>query len=198
MIFKALRSNIDVDDSLFNDIYPPKIKKLAERHWTPVHVAKMAAEYLVESPMDKVLDIGAGAGKFCLVGASCTNGMFYGVEQRESLVKLSNGLAEKHQVQNVAFIHANIDEICFSDYDAFYFYNSFYENIDTSSPIDYSVLPDPELYHAYTECLRNRLALLPIGTRVVSYWSGWEEIPCNFDLEYTACDGFLNFWRKLG
>jgi hypothetical protein len=198
MIFKALRSNIDVDDSLFNDIYPPKIKKLAERHWTPVHVAKMAAEYLVESPMDKVLDIGAGVGKFCFVGASCTNGMFYGVEQRESLVELSNGLAQKHQVQNVAFIHANIDEICFSDYDAFYFYNSFYENIDTSSPIDYSIEPDPKLYHAYTESLRNRLARLPIGTRVVSYWSGWEEIPSNFDLEYTACDGFLNFWRKLG
>ncbi|WP_286895194.1 MULTISPECIES: methyltransferase domain-containing protein [Sphingobacterium] len=121
MIFKALRSNMDVDDSVFDDIYPSKIKQLAERHWTPVHVAKMAAEYLVESPMDKVLDIGAGAGKFCLVGASCTQGMFYGVEQRESLVELSNGLAEKHQVHNVAFIHGNIDEICFSDYDAFYF-----------------------------------------------------------------------------
>lgn len=197
MIFKALRSDIKVDDNSFNDLYPTSIKELADRHWTPVDVAKMAANYLVQHPNDKILDIGAGAGKFCLVGAACTKGMFYGVEQRESLVDISNDIAQKHQIDNVKFIHANIDQICFSDYDAFYFYNSFYENMDTSSPIDQTILPNQELYYSYTEYLRTQLRLLPIGTRIVSYWSGWDEIPTSFDLDQTACSGLLNFWKKI-
>ncbi|CDT17343.1 MULTISPECIES: methyltransferase domain-containing protein [Sphingobacterium] len=197
MIFKALRSDVNVDDSTFNDLYPPNIKKLAQRHWTPVDVAKMAANYLVQHPNDKVLDIGAGAGKFCLVGASCTAGKFYGVEQRQSLVQISNEIAQKHAIDNVEFIHANIDQISFADYDAFYFYNSFYENMDTSCPIDHDIIPDKELYHAYTEYLRKQLVQMPIGTRIVSYWSGWDEIPTSFDLDKTACSGLLNFWTKI-
>lgn len=197
MIFKALRSDVNVDDSTFNDLYPPNIKKLALRHWTPVDVAKMAANYLVQHPNDKVLDIGAGAGKFCLIGACCTKGRFYGVEQRESLVEISNEIAQKHHIDNVEFIHANIDQISFADYDAFYFYNSFYENMDTSCPIDHAVILDKELYHSYTEYLRKQFRQLPIGTRIVSYWSGWEEIPTSFELDQTACSGMLNFWKKI-
>ncbi|MEN5436696.1 methyltransferase domain-containing protein [Sphingobacterium faecium] len=197
MIFKALRSDLGVEDSAFDDLYPTNIKILGQRHWTPVDVAKKAAKYLVQHPKDKILDIGAGAGKFCLVGAACTEGMFYGVEQRESLVEISNGIAQKHQIDNVEFIHANINQISFSDYDAFYFYNSFYENIDTTCPIDHSILPNQELYHIYTEYLRQQLKQLPIGTRIVSYWSGWDEIPTSFDLEQTACRGLLNFWKKI-
>lgn len=95
MIFRLLRSGIHIDDSRFNELYPAHIKNLAARHWTPVDVAEMAARYLVEKSGDRILDIGSGAGKFCLVGAACTRGMFYGVEQRESLVELSSALAKK-------------------------------------------------------------------------------------------------------
>lgn len=47
MIFKLLRSDFDVDDSRFNDLYPCEIRKLADRHWTPVSVAKMASKYQI-------------------------------------------------------------------------------------------------------------------------------------------------------
>ena len=142
MIFKNLQLNIDIEDHLFNTLYPLRIKKLSERHWTSVEVAKLAADYLVDKPNCKVLDIGSGAGKFCLIGAASTKGRFYGVEQRESLVKLSQRIAKKHNVNNVEFIHSNIKEISFSDYDAFYFYNPFYENIDDSLLIDNKITID--------------------------------------------------------
>lgn len=77
MIFEKLKLNIDVKDSTFNELYPNHIKELANRHWTPIAVARMAAEYLAEEANSKILDIGAGAGKFCLVGAAATNGMFF-------------------------------------------------------------------------------------------------------------------------
>jgi acetylornithine/succinyldiaminopimelate/putrescine aminotransferase len=95
MIFKLLRSGIHIDDSGFNELYPAHVKKLAKRHWTAVDVAKMAAQYLVENSGDRILDIGAGAGKFCLVGAASTRGMFYVVKQREYLNKLSSQCPRK-------------------------------------------------------------------------------------------------------
>ncbi|MCV9930166.1 class I SAM-dependent methyltransferase [Flavobacterium sp. LS1R49] len=196
MIFKSLRLNIDIEDSAFNEIYPSRIKRLSERHWTPVMIARIAADYLVDKPNRKVLDIGAGVGKFCLIGAASTRGMFYGVEQRESLIKLSNKIALKHNIKNVEFIHSNITEITFSDYDAFYFYNSFFENIDTSCPIDKAILPKNELFLSYSNYVRDQLKKTPKGTKLVTYWSTWEEIPESFDLIDSVYDGILNFWEK--
>lgn len=196
MIFKSLKQNIDIEDDKFNELYPVRIKRLSKRHWTPVVIAKIAADYLVDKPNQKILDIGAGVGKFCLVGAATTKGIFYGVEQRASLTKLSKKIAEKHNINNVEFIHSNITEISFSDYDAFYFYNSFFENIDTSCPIDKKILPKNELFLTYSNYVRDQLNKTPKNTRLVTYWSTWEEIPESFDLKDTACDGLLNFWKK--
>ncbi|MCJ7935924.1 MAG: class I SAM-dependent methyltransferase [Chryseobacterium sp.] len=197
MIFKNLKSNIEVKDSTFNELYPNHIKELASRHWTPIAVAKMAAEYLAEEPNSKILDIGAGAGKFCLVGAASTKGMFFGVEQRASLTKISKKIAARHKITNVEFIHSNINEISFSDYDAFYFFNSFYENIDTSCLIDDTILPDRDLYNTYSDYVKEQLDKTPVGTRLVTYWSKWDEIPSSFDLTGTDCNGLLNFWKKM-
>jgi len=196
MIFKLLKLNIDVADAPFNELYPRRIKRLAARHWTPVAVAKFAAEYLVDKPNKRVLDIGSGAGKFCLVGAASTKGRFYGVEQRASLIKLSKKIANQYDVANVEFIHSNINEISFSDYEAFYFYNSFYENIDSSCPIDKAILPERELFYSYSKYVKEQLERTPIGTRLVTYWSNGEEIPDSFEQEYAAGGGLLIFWKK--
>ncbi|TYB77508.1 methyltransferase domain-containing protein [Bizionia saleffrena] len=196
MIFKNLKLHIDVDDPLFNTLYPLRVKKLSDRHWTSVEVAKLAAEYLVDKPNCKVLDIGSGAGKFCLIGAASTKGLFYGVEQREGLVKLSRRIAEKNKINTTAFIHSNITQISFSDYDAFYFYNPFYENIDNSHLIDSKIATSKKLYIKYSDYVQNQLKKTPIGTRLVTYWSTWEEIPLGFDLEFTGYNGKLNFWEK--
>jgi hypothetical protein len=196
MIFKNLRKNINIEDSVFNKLYPARIRSLSERHWTPVAIAKIAADYLVDKPDKKVLDIGAGVGKFCFIGAASTKGIFYGVEQRAALTKLSQKIAKKYDVENVEFINSNITEICFSDYDAFYFYNSFFENIDTSFPIDKIVIPKSELFLSYSNYMRDQLDKTPKHTKLVTFWSTWEEIPESFDLEYSACNGVLNFWKK--
>ncbi|MEP6928455.1 MAG: methyltransferase domain-containing protein [Flavobacterium sp.] len=197
MIFKSLQSDVEIDDQTFNTIYPVRIKRLSQRHWTPVKIAKIAADYLASRPNTKVLDIGSGVGKFCLVGAASTKGIFYGVEQRASLSRIAEKIAEKHHLENAKFIHSNITQINFSDYDAFYFYNSFFENIDTSTPIDKEIDPKIELFYTYSNYVRNQLGKMPIGTRLVTYWSTWEEIPESFDIEYSTCNGILNFWKKI-
>ncbi|MYZ60343.1 methyltransferase domain-containing protein [Elizabethkingia anophelis] len=197
MIFEDIKSSVNIDDKLFNKIYPEKIEKISFRHWTPVTVAKMAAEYLADGCNKKILDIGSGVGKFCMIGACCTNGIFYGVEQRENLVELSRKIATEHQVMNAHFIHANIMDISFLDYDAFYFFNPFYENIDTAFSIDKVMPLNRELYYTYSKYVKEQLDKTPIGTKVVTYWGNQSEIPPSFGLESHEFQGLLKFWVKL-
>lgn len=197
MVFELLKLNIDIPDKDFNAIYPPKISRLARQHWSSVSVSKLASEYLVERPGTKVLDIGSGAGKFCMIGATNTKGHFTGVEQRSELVELSTQLSESYRIHNVKFIHANITSIRFIDYNAFYFYNSFYENIDILNSIDDTVRLDIQLYHEYSTHLVEQLALSPVGTRLVTFCSPLDIIPQSFKLQDTGHSGLLKFWKKV-
>ena len=124
-------------DKIFNSLYPKPIQEVAEKHWTPLEVAKKAAAFLATSPDVKILDIGSGSGKFCLTAAHYHPlTFFYGIEQRANLVELSTDLAVKLQLANVSFICNNITNIDFGKFDHFYFYNSFYENITGTQKID--------------------------------------------------------------
>lgn len=196
MVFELLKLNIHITDEQFNTIYPTSIRRLSEKHWTPVSVAKAAAEFLVTNPGTRVLDIGSGAGKFCMVGAVHTRGFFTGVEQREELVQLTQGLTRKYSLDNVEFIHANITSIDFSQYQAFYFYNSFYENIDFGNKIDDSVLLNTGFYKSYTKYTLNQLAMLPERTRLATYWAADKLTPPGFSLIDSFYDGHLNLYIK--
>jgi SAM-dependent methyltransferase len=197
MIFELLKLDIPVTDNAFDCIYPEKVKKLTQKHWTSVSIAKMASAFLAEKPGTKVLDIGSGVGKFCLIGATHTQGHFTGIEQRVDLVELSNRLAAYHGINNVKFVHANITSICFSDYDAFYFYNSFYENIDPDNKIDENIVLGLELYHLYTTYLFEQFSALPSGTRLVTQCAPIDSVPASFKLKNSLCDGQLKFWEKV-
>lgn len=72
-----------------------------------------------------------------------------------------------------------------------------FENIDTSNPIDDTIFPDSDLYHAYSDYVKQQLNKTPVGTRLVTYWSKWDEIPTNFEFIDSACNGFLSFWKKV-
>jgi SAM-dependent methyltransferase len=82
-----------IEDEKFDLIYPAKIRKLSSIFWTPVAVAAEAAKWLVTAPGLRVLDIGCGPGKFCLVAAALTDGTFTGVEQRKTLVDIAQQAA---------------------------------------------------------------------------------------------------------
>jgi SAM-dependent methyltransferase len=196
MIFEYLKLNIALADEEFNVIYPESIRTLARRHWTPIEVSKKAAEFLVHKQGTKVLDIGSGSGKFCMVGATYTKGYFTGVEQRNQLVDLSKKIARRYRIQNIDFIHANITSIKFNKYDAFYFYNSFHENIDLTAKIDDTMNPSAELYNLYHNYVYEQLSLAPVGTRLVTYWSSMKEIPSSYKIKHSHLDGLLLFWEK--
>jgi len=185
-------------DKIFNSIYPKPIQEVAEKHWTPLEVAKKAAAFLATSPDVKILDVGSGSGKFCLTAAHYhPRTFFYGIEQRPNLVELSTDLAVKLQLANVSFICNNITNIDFGKFDHFYFYNSFYENITGTQKIDSNVQYSEELYNYYNRYLHKQLDKKPAGTRLVTYHSFGIETPSGYEIVHTDYNEFLKFWIKI-
>lgn len=184
-------------DEGFNSIYPLPVRIQAQRHWTPVHVAKKAAAFLAVADNARILDIGSGAGKFCLVAAhEAPHALFYGVEQRQGLVRRAVKAKEQLQLKNVSFIHANITRVDLGDYDHFYFYNSFYENIDDTDRIDNSVDYTPELFDEYNRYLHRQLEQKPTGTRLVTFHCPGNELPASYKIVASEMNGLLQFRIK--
>lgn len=184
------------DDAAFDWLYPEHFQLLSLKHWTPLAIARKAASFLAE-PNARVLDIGSGIGKFCLAAAYYfPETYFYGVEQRHELICLSEEAKGYTQLPNVNFIYANITQVNFKEFDHFYFYNSFYENIDPENQIDDTLELSQSLYAYYNQYLCAELDKKPSGTRLVTFHSLEQEIPSGFKLAAITCSGLMKMWIK--
>lgn len=187
---------VDGSDREFDTIYPHSIRRYAGQHFTPLAVAKRAASFLVDCADKKVLDIGSGAGKFCLIGAVTTTGHFTGVEQRHALVKLSTRIAASCSLKNTTFIHSNILAVDFSAFDAFYMFNPFFENVSAAPLLDRAVLSSPALFKSYSSYVSGQLQSLREGTRLATYYTSPSMIPASFSEVEVSEDGHLRLWVK--
>jgi SAM-dependent methyltransferase len=185
-------------DAQFHKLYPDTVLAQASMHWTPLFIARKAAEFLSAEKNSKVLDIGSGAGKFCLAAAVYQpDSFFYGVEQREALVRYAEDAAIIMRLQNVSFMHGNVTEIDFSNYDHFYFFNAFYENINDEYKIDSGIAYSKDLYAAYNRYVYKQLDKKPAGTRLATFHSMEDEIPAGYHEVGSTEDNLLKFWMKV-
>lgn len=192
-------SHIDewfVSDAQFDQLYPAGIRLLTQRHWTPLNVVKSAAKFLAVDDGVRILDIGSGVGKFCL-GAAYFNptALYYGVEQRADLIKHAESAQSNLGLQNISFIHGNVTQLDLKNYDHFYFFNSFYENLVVIDKIDNRFSSSKELYSFYSRYLFKQLERKPSGTRLATYHSLEDIIPPSFRVLESASDD-LKFWIK--
>jgi hypothetical protein len=179
-------------------LYPASIQKLDAIHWSPLPVINMATQFLSGGYRCTILDIGSGSGKFCLAGSFLKpDAIFYGVEQRKSLVDQANRVKRLLDRPNVHFIHKNFTQLDLRAFDSFYFYNSFFENMPGSDKIDDSMDYSAGLYDYYSQYLSKQLEGLPAGTRLATYCSWDDEIPPAYALVETHMEGLLKFWIKL-
>jgi ubiquinone/menaquinone biosynthesis C-methylase UbiE len=171
-------------DIQFNQLYPASIQSLAQRHWTPLIVAKKAADFLAAENNAKILDIGSGVGKFCLAAAHYKpKAFFYGIEQRKRLVTHAATAKELLGVDNVSFMNGNFTQIDFRNYDHFYFYNAFYENITGTDKIDNSIDYSLQLYNYYN--------------RLCSFHSLDDEMPRGYHIVGSEMNELLKYWIKI-
>jgi hypothetical protein len=180
----------------FNKLLPEYLQKASRLYFTPIHIARSAAQWLTQTGSQRVLDIGAGVGKFCVAGAKCTDSHFYGIEYRPSLVELANKIIDHFKIENASILNQNVVEVDFSFYDAFYLYNPFYENFLSSRRLNNEVELACPLFGYYFKYTRRQLHSTKAGTRLVTYHGNNYEVPDSFKKVKESENGLLKFWVK--
>lgn len=187
-----------VSDRQFDLLFPRPVRVLSRRHWTPIPVAIRALELLETDSSTRVLDVGSGVGKFCLVASLTGEGKFTGIEQRKSLFDVAVNCANLLGASRASFIHGNLDTLDWSQFDAFYLYNPFYEHVEPTALIDKNITIGEEHFTYYVKVVENKLRGLPVGTRVAIFHGFGGTLPSNY--QRTAKEPFhgdyLELWVK--
>jgi SAM-dependent methyltransferase len=167
----SLRSGRAPSDEQFDQVYDDWWRWISPHYWTPVAVARQAAQLLIEGGCKHILDIGSGVGKFCIVGALATGARFVGVEQRPKLVETARTAAARLGAKRVAFVAGDFAEVDFSGFDGFYLFNPFEELIAGGVlPIDDSIDISLERFHQHLLSLTSKLQQTRSGVNVVTYF----------------------------
>jgi SAM-dependent methyltransferase len=190
----------NVPDPDFDDIYPTEIRALSAMFWTPVSIARRATELLVDSHSARVLDVGSGVGKFCVVGAAVTGAAFVGVEHRARLVQVARTSAHHLGVAGASFLHGPFDGLDITTFDAVYLFNPFDESPGgDETRIDNTVDLSPVRLLADITRAETFLGRACAGTRVVTYCGFGGYMPTTYRhvlRERCHTGGRLDLWEK--
>jgi hypothetical protein len=186
-------------DVAFDRIYEERIRALSDQHWTPVAIAARAAELLTSAGATRILDVGSGAGKFCIAGALSTGAEFVGVERREGLVRVARRASEQAGTSRTTFIHSNVSAASFDGFDGVYLYNPFYEHISQHLRlIDPEVERSGRTYRYFVRVIEDKLRKMPAPVVVVTFHGFGGQMPPGYQLlgEEPAGNDRLETWSK--
>lgn len=200
-VIEALAAGVCPPDSAFDAFLPAPLRRLSTRHWTPLAVSARAAQWFDECNVRTVIDIGSGAGKFCVAAALACHCHFTGLEHRAQLVACARVLARSFGVQSRAhFIHGALGEARLPSADAYYLYNPFEENVvDPTDRIDDDVELGEDRMSRDVQATHSLLDRAPAGTYVVTYNGFGGSLPASYrqvrvDRELPSP---LSLWRKV-
>lgn len=186
-------------DFEFDKAYDRQIRELSVQHWTPVRVAARVAHLLTRAGATRILDVGSGAGKFCIVGALSTDAEFVGVERRGYLVDVAKQTALRFGADRATFVHARADCFSFEGFNGVYLYNPFYEQIGRFLvQIDGGIERSPLLYRHFVRTTIAKLAAMAPPVAVVTYNGFGGPMPPDFDFrgDEPAGNDQLELWVK--
>jgi SAM-dependent methyltransferase len=188
------------EDAAFDQFIPESMRAHSCHHWTPLAVALRAAEWFSEHRVRTVVDIGSGAGKFCVGAALAGYCHFTGLEQRERLVAGARLLARTFSVESrVHFIHGVLGVARLPVADAYYLYNPFLENrMYREDHIDEDVELSEERQARDVLLLRELLSAARPGTYVLTYNGIDAKLPASYRLVCSDRElpNALCLWRK--
>lgn len=189
-----------VSDASFDRVIPSPWRASSDRYWTPVAVARRTVEWFVEHGGRRVLDVGSGIGKFCLVGAAASDLDFVGIEQRPHLVEAANALARELGLDARArFVRATLDTFDVEGFDCLYLYNPFAENLYApDSWLDSTVALNTDRFRADIRTVERILLGAPMGTKLITYFGFGGRVPNGFVPLRVAMigDDTIRLWEK--
>ena len=181
----ALRTGKPLSDGRFDSIYPPEIRVHSKIHFTPVKVALRVRDWLGNEPGLRVLDVGSGCGKFCLILGATGPGRVSGIEQRPNLHQAAVAASQSMGLSNTEFLCGRMEDLDWAAYNVFYFFNPFYERIAQRRSMDDKTPPHAGLYYEYVRVVREKLTLAKNGTRVLTYHGMGGRMPSDWLLVRT-------------
>lgn len=195
----ALRTR-SLSDREFDCVYPADIQRVSRRFWTPLAVAWRAAARLDALNVTRVLDIGSGPGKFCIVAAAqAPHITFIGVEQRLHLVEAAREASSRMRTSNARFTVGDATRARLDQFDAVYLFNPFAENVfDENERVDSTVELSLDRYRRDLWRVRTALGAARIGTIVLTYHGFGAPLPRGYeclDAEPVGSDR-LCIWRR--
>lgn len=188
-----------ISDQEFDGLLPPYLQAVSRSFWTPAAVAYRAARLLAPDRSRRVLDIGSGVGKFCILGAAATRAMFVGVEHRPHLVSTAQATARFLEILTARFVLGGLDSIDILDFDAVYLFNPFEENLWSSSDgLDDTVELNESRFSKDVLHAQAMLARARPGTRVVTYHGFGGFMPASYRwIRREPCGtNYLQLWVK--
>ena len=202
LVAAALRAGRQSANDAFDRFLPEELRAVSDQYWTPLPVVRRAALWLRETQVHSVIDIGSGAGKFCVAAALLTRCHIVGVEHRASLVAAARELAGIFEVDDrVAFTHGDLDAVTGSGVDAYYVFNPFGEYaFDSPHFTDPDVTFSSETQRRDIAAVNAMLSRAPIGTFVITYNGFGGKIPAHYEQidVATRLPGTLRLWKKHG
>jgi SAM-dependent methyltransferase len=187
-------------DARFDVLFPPTIREKSRRFWTPVAVAARAAELFERHGARRVLDVGSGPGKFCLAAAAAAPSLVLtGVEQRSNLVHVAEHAARRLQLSNVQFVVGDVTSARWDEFDGYYFFNPFGENLfDGMDWFDDEVELSERRFREETRRVEEALWASRVGTVMITNHGFGGRIPRAFELtaEERRGSGHLRVWKK--
>lgn len=185
-------------DLMFDTLLPAALREKSLRHFTPAEVVEKAAGFLCCLKKNKILDLGSGIGKFCLLaGKMNPSDQFYGVEIRQNLCDEAERIRQLWKLKNVHFLHENILQTSFKGYTGFYYFNSFHENIEPESSLDYHLELNMKNYSLYSGRVYRELEKLSPGVRIVTFHVPDGSLPPEYQVLEHYFDATLLCYEKL-
>lgn len=195
---EALKRGGLVEDEAFDAIYGSRARAASRCYWTPVAAAQAAAKLFAQAGCKHVLDVGSGVGKFAVIATLTAELEVHGVEHRAHLVHEARRAALAY-ASSARFSHAPIESITPRDYDGFYLFNPFGENlVHPTNRLDRTVPLGPPRYGKDVERVECWLSRAAVGTSIVTYNGFGGRVPGSFEL-VSSLPGFncpLRLWTK--
>ena len=195
---RQLLNGVTVEDETFDLLFPPDVRKFSQVHFTPLLVAKKAAEVLKTMKVERMLDVGSGSGKFCLLAGLLNGTAVTGVEQRDFLALAAKKAKNALRLENVNFVAGSAFDLSWKEFDCIYFYNPFCEQKTPERRMRHDVPLQESLYNTYVQMSLSRLRDQKKGSKVMTYHGLGGELPDDYSLMYHKAVGsdFLKVWVK--
>lgn len=199
-IIQKIKNGEAVDDREFDSIFPPYYGVVSSVHWSPIEVARQIAEWLGEKPTLRLVDIGCGVGKLCLLLRLLTHHQIHGIEQRENFVTIAREIIETNGFFDVSVKHLNMLDLEWSKFDVYYLYNPFQEHQIGSGigVIEPNIDLDLKYFAQYTSEVFRQLSWAEKGKLLISFHGFGGRMPSSWKIRASKNieNGQLELWEK--